>query len=80
MGDAVTRDLIAQNDFEKIPQALRNGAVQGMQTMNQALLELWKEGSITPEEALVASDRPQELEQYLKGIKIDSFSTRILGA
>jgi pilus retraction protein PilT len=80
VGDAVTRDLVAQNDFEKIPQALRNGKLQGMQTMNQALLELWKEGSIAPEEALAASDRPQELEQYLKGIAIDSFSTRILGA
>ena len=80
VGDAVTRDLIAQGDLEKIPQALRNGKLQGMQTMNQALLELWKEGSITPEEAMGASDRPQELEQYLKGIAIDSFSTRILGA
>lgn len=79
VGDTVTRELVAHHDFDKIPQALRNGKLQGMQTMNQALLELWKEGSIAPEEALAASDRPQELEQYLKGIAIDSFNTRILG-
>ena len=79
-GDSITRDLVAQNDFEKIPQALRNGKLQGMQTMNQALLELWKEGSISAEEVLAASDRPQELEQYLKGIALDTYTARILGA
>lgn len=80
MGNSVIRNLVREQDFEKIPQALRNGHQEGMQTMDQALFRLWKDGSISTEEALAASERPHDLEQNMKGIRIDSHTTRILGA
>ncbi|MBI3999871.1 MAG: PilT/PilU family type 4a pilus ATPase [Candidatus Omnitrophica bacterium] len=80
LGDPMVRNLIAKNEFEKIPQAMRNANQQGMQTMDQALFALWKDGSISQEEALAVSEKPQDLEQNFKGISIDSQNARILGA
>ena len=80
LGDPMVRNLIAKNEFEKIPQAMRNANQQGMQTMDQALFALWKDGNISQEEALAVSEKPQDLEQNFKGISIDSQNARILGA
>lgn len=78
LGGPVTRNLIAKDDLEKIPQAMRNPNQDGMQTMDQALFALWKDGSISAEEALAVSEKPQDLEQNFRGISIDSQTARIL--
>ena len=70
---------MAEHDFEKIPQALRNANRQGMQTLDQALFKLWKDGAITAEDALSVSEKPHDLEQIMKGIRLDSTTTSILG-
>ncbi len=79
-GNAVIHNLVREKEFEKIPQALRNANQEGMQTMDQALFALWKTGNISTDEALAASEKPQDLEQSMKGIDIDSHKVRILGA
>ncbi len=80
IGNYTTRQLVHEKKFDKIPQAMRNCAQEGMQTMEQALQKLWEDGKITAEVALAASERPQELENVMKGIKISGQGSRILGA
>jgi pilus retraction protein PilT len=79
IGNYMTRQLVHEKKFDKIPQALRNSAHEGMQTMDQSLLSLWREQKISAETALAASERPQELENIMKGISIDGQSGKILG-
>ena len=51
-----------------------------MQTFDQCVFKLWKDGEITTEEALATSERPQEMENQMKGIQIDGLKGKILGA
>ncbi len=80
VGNYTTRQLIHERKFDKIPQAIRNATRDGMQTMDQSLLELWEKDKISSEVALAASERPQELENAMKGIKIDGQTGKILGS
>jgi pilus retraction protein PilT len=79
LGNYMMRQLIREKKFDKIPQALRNSALEGMMTMDQSLLRLWRENEISSETALAAAERPQELENVMRGIKIDGQSSKILG-
>ncbi|MBN1493367.1 MAG: PilT/PilU family type 4a pilus ATPase [Candidatus Omnitrophica bacterium] len=63
--------LIRENRMEKITQAVQGGGQDGMQTFNQALLMLYKRQLISKEEAMMASDNPQQLEMNMKGIFLD---------
>ena len=80
LGNYTTKQLVREKKFDKIPQAIRNASQEGMQTFDQALFQLWKDNRISTEEALAASERPQELENNMKGIEIDGQSGKILGA
>jgi Tfp pilus assembly pilus retraction ATPase PilT len=80
VGNYMTRQLVYERKFDKILQALRNSAHEGMQTMDQALLALWRENKISMETALAASERPQEIENVMRGIEIDGQVGKILGA
>lgn len=80
IGNYTTRQLVHEKKFDKLPQVMRNGNQEGMITMDQSLLKLWEEGLITPETALAASERPQEIENAMKGIKIDGHGSKILGS
>ncbi|HNV86321.1 MAG TPA: PilT/PilU family type 4a pilus ATPase [Candidatus Omnitrophota bacterium] len=62
----------------KLNQVMQNSRDEGMQSMNQSLLQLFQEGQITKEDALAASDNPQELEMNMKGIFLDEARGRIL--
>lgn len=79
VGNYTTRQLVKEKKFDKIPQALRNAYQEGMQTMDQSILKLWKAGLISTETALAASERPQEVEIEMKGIQIDGRKSKILG-
>ncbi len=79
VGNYTLRQLLREKKFEKIPQAIRNNANEGMCTMDDSLLKLWKEGAISAEAAFAASEKPQELENIMKGIRIDGQSGKILG-
>lgn len=80
IGNYTTRQLLREKRFDKIPQTIRNASNEGMQTFDQAYFQLWKDDYITAEEAMASSDRPQEIENLMKGIKIDGVGGRILGS
>jgi len=61
--------LIREGKVWEIPQFIEEGAVFGMQSFNQTLIKLVKEGKITEEEAIGFSDNRDEFDLALKGIK-----------
>jgi pilus retraction protein PilT len=79
-GTEIIKELVHKRSFEKIPQALRNATHDGMQTMDQAILKLWETGVITQEEALAASEKPQEFQKMVQGIHLDEHRSKILGS
>lgn len=80
IGNYTTRQLAREKKFDKMPQAMRNASNEGMQTFDQSLLQLHEQGIISQEEAMKSSERPQELENHMKGIQIDGMKGKILGA
>jgi len=58
--DAI-RNLIRDGRTDQIPTYLQTGRQYGMQTMDQALHDLVRSGSVTTEEALMRSSKPDEL-------------------
>lgn len=61
--------LIREGKIWEIPQFLEDGALFGMQSFNQSLIKLVKEGKISEEEAVNAADSKDELVLALRGIK-----------
>lgn len=61
--------LIREGKVWEIPQFIEDGAVFGMQSFNQSLIKLIKEGKITEEEALNYADNKEEFIQALRGIR-----------
>jgi len=79
LGNYTIKQLILDKKIDKIPQAIRNAHEEGMQTMDQSILELWKAGLISQETAITASSSPEDLQAMMKGIRIGQ-DTKILGA
>lgn len=61
--------LIRERKIWEIPRYLEDGAIFGMQTFNQSLTRLVKEGKISIDDARQFSDNKDELELMAKGIK-----------
>jgi twitching motility protein PilT len=72
------RKLIEENRLDKLPAAVETGVEDGMQTFNQALFQLVKDGIVTEKEALAKATNAQALEMNFKGIFLDE-ARRILG-
>ncbi len=62
------KKLILEGDTTKIQGAIQGSRLDGMQTFNQALADLVKDGTIDEEVALEFSPKPDELKMNLKGI------------
>jgi twitching motility protein PilT len=62
------KKLILEGDTPKIPGAIQASRSEGMQTFNQALVDLVKAGKVEEAEALRCSPKPDELKMNLKGI------------
>ena len=60
--------LIRDDEIERIPNAIADGAEDGMQTFNMALVNLVKQKVVTQEAAEWASDNPDALKMNLQGI------------
>ena len=60
------RNLIREEKIHQIYSSMQAGQKFGMQTMNQALVDLIQKRRISREEALNRSTLPEELEQLLK--------------
>jgi len=62
------RKLILEGETPKIPAAIQASRAEGMQTFNQALVDLVKSGKVEETVAIQASPKPDELKMNLKGI------------
>ncbi|HOY56640.1 MAG TPA: PilT/PilU family type 4a pilus ATPase [Verrucomicrobiota bacterium] len=71
------RKMLEENRLEKLAAAIETGVEDGMQTFNQALFNLVKEGRVSEKEALAKATNPQALEMNFKGIFLDE-ARRIL--
>ncbi|RME61105.1 PilT/PilU family type 4a pilus ATPase [Candidatus Parcubacteria bacterium] len=64
-------DLIMKDEISEIKEAMAEGKQYGMQTFDQHLLQLWKEGRITEEEALRHADALNDLRLKIKMAKLE---------
>lgn len=71
INSATIKKMILDNRLEKISGAIKNATDEGMQSFNQALFKLVKEGKVNQKEALAKATNPQELEMNFKGIFLD---------
>jgi twitching motility protein PilT len=62
------KKLVLEGDTTKIPAAIQSSRQDGMQTFNQALVDLVKAGKVEEAEAIRFSPKPDELKMNLKGI------------
>lgn len=60
------RSLIRESKIHQIYSVIQTGQKDKMQTMNQALVDLYKKGDISEEEALSSTTEVQDLERMLK--------------
>lgn len=77
--NGTVRKLIRQNLISKLFGAIQTGRDEGMQTINQHLVDLVKGGDVTEEVALSVSPSPEALRMNFQGIFLDE-DKRILDA
>ena len=63
------RKALQDGRAEMIPELLRDGALQGMQTMTQSLYALVRQGRVSLEVARAAADQPDELDLAVREIR-----------
>jgi twitching motility protein PilT len=63
------RKQIEDNKSQEIVQALQKGQFYGMQTFNQSLVKLFKDGLATEADVLTAASSPDDLKLALRGIE-----------
>jgi len=68
---AMVRKMIEENRLDKLPAAIETSAGDGMQTFNQALFHLVRDGKVSEKEAMSKATNPQALEMNFKGIVLD---------
>jgi twitching motility protein PilT len=82
--DDAVRNLIRQAKVEQIYSVMQTSTSRGMQTLEQALLELVRSGKVSTEIALMRSSRPDQLKGLLQrnGLMVadDRASLRVAGA
>jgi Tfp pilus assembly ATPase PilU len=62
------RELLEQGETRMLPKALAEGSYYGTMTFNQSLIRLFQAGNISLEDALGASDNPDDLKMQMRGI------------
>lgn len=70
LNQGLIRDLIHEGKIRDIKDVMAKNKDQGMQTFDQALLELFKQKLITKETAIAESDNPANLGLWIKQIEI----------
>ena len=64
------RELLEQGETRMLPKALAEGGYYGTMTFNQSLIRLFQAGNISLEDALAASDNPDDLKMQMRGITV----------
>ena len=65
VGTGAVRNLIRENKIHQIPSMIQTGKKDGMQLLDQHVLEYLMAGEITPEEAYMKCHHKQAFAQYL---------------
>ncbi len=73
------REMLSEGRTRELPKALAEGSYYGTMTFNQSLIRLYESGNIDLEEALAASDNPEELKLQMRGITKGGLSVPKLG-
>ncbi len=73
------RKLIKDNRIAQIPTAIQASRDEGNQTFNDSLKDMVMYGLVTEEEAMLASDHPEELAMNLQGVYLDQSRGGIIG-
>ncbi|MEE2887588.1 MAG: PilT/PilU family type 4a pilus ATPase [Planctomycetota bacterium] len=69
MNTPTVRDLLQRGQTRNLPKALEEGGgMYGTMTFNQSLIRLFEAGNISMDDALAASDSPDELKMQMRGI------------
>ena len=66
VGTSAIQNLIRENKIHQIPSIIQTGKKDGMQLLDQHILEYLMSGVITPEEAYMKANNKQAFRQYLK--------------
>jgi len=74
----IVRKLLEGGKLEVIHAAIESGGEDSMQSFNQSIYKLIKEGLITEEDGIAKASNPDQLKMNLKGIFLDE-SRRIIG-
>ena len=72
LNEGLIRDLIHEGKIRDIKDVMAKNKERGMQTFDQALLELYKNKMITKDTALAESDNPANLSLWIKQLEIGS--------
>jgi len=65
------KDLISKNQVETLKDAMAQGTVEGMQTFDQAIFDLYKQGRINYDNTLAYADSVNDLRLKIKLDKLD---------
>jgi len=68
------KKMIAENSVESITQAIAKGGFYGMQSFNQALVRMHKDGLARLEDILQAASNPDDVLLAIKGIEQETDS------
>jgi len=63
-------ELILKGKTQELPRAMMEDTYYGSRTYHEALMELYRTGTVELEEALAASAKPQELRNQLQGLTV----------
>jgi twitching motility protein PilT len=66
VGTAAIGNLIREGKIYQIPSIIQTGKKDGMQLLDQHILEFLMAGKIEPEEAYMKANNKQEFAQFLK--------------
>ena len=66
LGTPLVSDLIRKGDVHKLKELMKSSREQGMQTFDQALYELYKQGKISYDDALNSADSKNEVRLMIK--------------
>lgn len=66
VGTSAISNLIREGKVHQIPSIIQTGKKDGMQLLDQHILEFLMSGKITPEEAYMRANNKQAFEQHLK--------------
>ena len=62
------RQMLLEGNTQELDKVMQNDTYYGMQSFNQALLRLVKDGVATEDEALTTSSTPEDLKLGLRGV------------